>query len=383
MNWYRGTTMTAATEPAAAKPEGKKLRRRLQKIGSQQRWFPTFGHNDTKKAAAINTTDTTNKKAIPETPEPEPESNDGKWLEQLRKSGYLCRDTALVQQSNNRKPLRHSTCLVPELAHLKLNDAKPGLDRRASCATPSSASSMTRRSSMRQYAKTPVYRIGQLEGSSRQDQPTLRKVSSVERIAESYRELLESSCAILDDTTNEPSPLRLGEPYRADVRNYVGREETIQELPEVQPLSIGSPTSDDGTLVASDEESACFKPRYYSPAPTSPRDNHQRNDVIRPLRRMPSVSPSLQICFDLLSRELSSAASGSCLRPSEETSALQVWVMIEAYERLREQVLDMQLNRDQERSLNAMIDTWLKALYTVHDRMTGNDGNISESDYGD
>ncbi|KAI5866152.1 hypothetical protein GGS23DRAFT_371444 [Durotheca rogersii] len=376
MNWYWGSTATA-TAPAPAKSEGKKLRKKLQKIGSQQRWFPTLGHHDTKKAAAANAADTS-KRAISEIPNPD----DGKWLEQLRKSGYLCRDSAPpVQQPHDRKPLiRHSTCLVPELAHLTLDDARSGrpLDRRASCAVPSLSSSVTR-----QYAKTPVHRIGQLEDRAGRDPPALRKVSSIEQIAESYRELLKSSCAILNDTPVEPpSPLHLREPYHADVRIRAGHE-TIHELPEVLPLAMGSPTSDDGTLVASDADSASLQRRRYSPEPASPRENRLRKRPAAPLRKPPSVSPSLQICFDLLARELSSAANGSSLRPSAETSALQVWVMIEAYERLRDQVLDMRLSSDQEHSLDAMIDTWLKALYAVHDKMMGHDGAMSESDYGD
>ncbi|KAI1374450.1 hypothetical protein F4677DRAFT_426131 [Hypoxylon crocopeplum] len=380
MNWYRGPT---TIEPAATavKPEGagKKLRRKLQKIGTQQRWYKSNDHNDAKKAETT-IVNTNTKKAIPETSDP----NDGKWLEQLRKSGYLCRGPPPAVQPT-KKAHRHSMQVIPEFAHLTFSEAKSArsLDKRASCVTPSSTSSLSR-----QYAKTPVHHIGQLENYPRGDEPAIHKVSSVERIAESYRALLESSCAILNDTVPETLPLRLEGSYHADVNYRLATESTIQEVPEASSV-LGSPHSDDGTLVAFEEDPVPFKPASISPSPPpippprALRHHRHRSEPIHPPRRASPASPSLQICLDLLGRELSSAASGSSVRPSTETSALQVWLMIEAYERLRDKVLDMQLDRDQERSLLTMLDTWVKALYTVHDKLTGNDGHESESDYGD
>ncbi|KAI2633192.1 hypothetical protein GGS26DRAFT_70387 [Hypomontagnella submonticulosa] len=381
MNWYRHSTVI--TEPVTVKPEstGKKLRRKLQKIGTQQRWYKPHDNNDAKRPSTAITN--TNNKAIPETPDP----NDGKWLEQLRKSGYLCR-TQPAAQPIISKPIRHSMQVIPEFAHLTLNEAQPGrqLDKRASCATPTSTSTLSSTSSItRRYAKTPVYHIGQLE-SLRDQQAAARRVSSVEKIAESYRALLESSCAIL----NEPSsPIGIEDSYHAGTNHYVAREDTIQELPEVLPVTT-SPHSDDGTLVAFEEDPIAFKRGLFTPELPPPQEIHHHEEAYHedPIpspsaRRASPASPSLQICLDLLGRELSSAASGSSVRPSAETSALQVWVMIEAYERLRDKVLDMQLDRDQEQSLHAMLDTWIKALYAVHDKMTGSDGHASESDYGD
>ncbi|KAI1387966.1 uncharacterized protein F4822DRAFT_297484 [Hypoxylon trugodes] len=438
MNWHRGHT-TTATEPAVVKPEGagKKLRRKLQKIGTQPRWYKSNhdssktnhkNEDDTKKAVKSKINVSAISKPIPETADP----NDGKWLEQLRKSGYLVRSQPPPVQQNSGKPFRHSMQVIPEFAHLSVNDAKAGrqLDKRASCATPSSTSTSTT-SVTRRYAKTPVYHIGQLEDRQRREQQAAaHRVSSVEKIAESYRALLESSCAILNE--NE-QPLRLGDAYRrrhdAKVHAYVdNRRNTIQIIPELSPQSTGTPHSDDGTLVAFEEEPVYTKPGSspvpisISPSPspppipparelrhrqlvpalaplsTPPRRQSQyqpepepepepetdlESILSPPSRRASPGSPGLQICLDLLGRELSSAASGSFMRPSSETSALQVWVMIEAYERLRDKLGDMQMDAGQERSLNTMLDTWIKALYAVHDKMTGGDGRGSESDYGD
>lgn len=378
-------------EPPAVKPEGagKKLRRKLQKIGTQQRWYRHSNDQNDAKKAGTTVAETNNKtapkvipKAIPETPDP----NDGKWLEQLRKSGYLCRTQPLLPPSH--KPQRHSMAVIPELAHLSINEAKPGreLDKRASCVTPSSTSTISTASISRRYAKTPVHHIGQLENHSRRErEAAARRVSSVEMIAESYRALLESSCAILNEGPHEPSsPLRL-EAHHPVANHYGTREDTIHEIPETLSAT-GSPHSDDGTLVAFEEEPVSFKPVSISPSPPSPpspRVIRRKGELVPPPRRASPGSHSLQICLDLLGRELSSAVSGLSLRPSTETSSLQVWVMIEAYERLREKIFDMHLDHAQERALDTMLDTWIRALYAVHDRMTGCDGHESESDYGD
>ncbi|OTB12116.1 hypothetical protein K445DRAFT_15071 [Daldinia sp. EC12] len=370
MNWYRGSTVIVEPTPARPDGPGKKLRRKLQKISAPQRWYKPNDHNDAKKSGATITN--TISKPIPATT---PGRDDGKWLEQFRKSGTLCRSQTSAQPVE--KSLRHSMQVIPELAHLAVDDKKPGkpLDRRASCANPPSASSVTRR-----YAKTPVHHIGQLEEHSRREQTARNRVSSVEEMAESYRALLEPSCVILNDN-NQVQPLRLGESYRASLDNQAAREDVSQEFSDALYVR-SSPRSDDGTLVASEVDSVSFNPSF-TPEIPSPRENRQHAPVIPPPRRVTPGSPSLQICVDLLGQELSSAARGSAFRPNAETSSLQVWVMIEAYERLRDKISDMRLDEDQERSLNMMLDTWIKALYAVHDKMTGNDGHESESDYGD
>lgn len=60
----------------------------------------------------------------------------------------------------------------------------------------------------------------------------------------------------------------------------------------------------------------------------------------------------------------------------EDISSLQIWVMIEAYERLRDQVKD----KEGAQHLEPMFDTWLAALYALHDKLT-NDANSFQSHY--
>jgi hypothetical protein len=53
--------------------------------------------------------------------------------------------------------------------------------------------------------------------------------------------------------------------------------------------------------------------------------------------------------------------------------------MIEAYEGLREQLLDSRFRPDEARSLETMFDTWLQALYSIHNSMT-HEGRSTDSD---
>src|SRR5262249_15726801 len=108
-----------------------------------------------------------------------------------------------------------------------------------------------------------------------------------------------------------------------------------------------SPTSDDGTLISFEEDTVYFKPVSFSPEPRSPTHGYSSSLGSNASNASnPFASPdnlSLQICLDLLTRELSSAISDRRQKPGNEISALQVWVMIEAFERLRDQVAEMRL----------------------------------------
>lgn len=61
---------------------------------------------------------------------------------------------------------------------------------------------------------------------------------------------------------------------------------------------------------------------------------------------------------------------------STETSALQVWVMIEAYEKLKEELLQEGKfgsgveGGPQKEAVKAMLETWLNALYKIYDELS-------------
>lgn len=106
----------------------------------------------------------------------------------------------------------------------------------------------------------------------------------------------------------------------------------------------------------------------------------------------PEDNLGLQICLDLLTRELSSAVTAinrhhpcrssppsftsSPHSPSGGTSTLQVWTMIEAYERLRDKMAGMSGSNPRARSMEKMFDSWLGALYSVHGSLKKNGGEI-------
>ncbi|EGO53973.1 hypothetical protein NEUTE1DRAFT_124356 [Neurospora tetrasperma FGSC 2508] len=109
---------------------------------------------------------------------------------------------------------------------------------------------------------------------------------------------------------------------------------------------------------------------------------------------------SLQICLDLLTRDLSShlmpglrrrqnrhATKGTENKLSTETAALQVWVMIEGYEKLKEELLMRERQRQQQleqegeekdgedskkdrKTVKTMLETWLSALYRIYDELS-------------
>ncbi|KAH6887590.1 hypothetical protein B0T10DRAFT_73376 [Thelonectria olida] len=329
-----------------------------------------------------------------------PDLSDSKWSHYLRPKTVVSPTTpeSLSLPSPQPSPpraLNQSQRTIPEFSHLNIHDAtaRPSLD---SSSIPSPAESTSTSSTMRRQAKTPVFRIGQLE-NKQQPQPEMRrdpdsaeKTSSVELIADQYRALLESrdgpdaeSVYSYHDPNNhktEPwqnilnvpmhSMLRDGQPRsRASSRH---RPPPLQHLsPRLQPTS-----NQEDDMVGFEEDAIYFKPISFSteaspePSPRVP----QRAWNTPPSSRPSSSSTdnlSLQICLDLLTRELSSAMSERPFRSGPDTAALQVWVMIEAYERLRDQVMTMSDGNPQFAKVGEIFDTWLNALYAIHGNMRG------------
>ena len=274
--------------------------------------------------------------------------------------------------SGSQEDLKRHLQIVPELSHLVTSDGQPrkstSFDAAAIPPTP-----------MRRRAKTPIFSIGQLEDIPR-PRNALGKTSSVELIAEQYRALLDSrnsDSSLCSDSYSEPPPSRrsLGDRPLSIRRRQSSSDLRDRRRPEYPvELVTGSPSnSDDGTLVSFEEETVYFKPVSFSPEPSP---------GLEPLPTPSSPdSLSLQICLDLLTRDLSSALASRPGRSSSETSALQVWVMIEAYEKLRDQLFGERLGCEETGKLEAMLNMWLRALYTIHDSLTGHKGG-SQSDYG-
>ena len=338
---------------------------------------------------------------------PSPDLSSQKWLEYIRKSGYLCpmESSPHLQHTRPRSLTHHpDSSVVPELAHLAIDipekNPRRSLETQRATSSPKSASS-----SLRRCAKTPVLRVGQLEAGD-------AMTPGAGSVAEQYRALLRSHS---DEDLHygaagggpDGSDADMRQTSIEAIRGATRRRSPLIPAPQPEPESEpgpepdpgpeprGSPTSD-GTLVAFEEDTIFFKPVSFWPEPLSPTreggrggedDNHANYDGRHagpgrsPEQPLPQPGVlSLQIATKLLSRELSCAVSNEALRAPTDVRQLQTWVMIEAYEALRDQVLQMALAADEAEALRETFGMWLKALYRVHDGFARETSGPSDSD---
>ncbi|CCC11176.1 hypothetical protein SMACR_03882 [Sordaria macrospora] len=340
--------------------------------------------------------------------------------------------------------------IIPELSHLAISDA----DRRASMSSGDPSSPVSQ-GSPRRCAKTPISFIGQLEsGNIPRPRNALadEKRSSVAQIAEESRALLESrNSSIFSHARSDPTYSReqlrrqqtTSSSRRAQSQPPISRMNTTRNRQvsvgngnghrnshtgihnlELAPSALNisprlssftkppttpktplrpqpSPRSDNGTLVSFDDETVYFKPDFASLHSPSISDFPLPSPTPAPIIQK---DLSLQICLDLLTRDLSahlmpglrhrqnrnSTGGKKEEKLSTETSALQVWVMIEGYEKLREELLQEgkfgEVDGQQKEAVKAMLETWLSALYKIYDELSEEafevrDDNGSECNY--
>ncbi|KAK4128428.1 hypothetical protein N657DRAFT_564290 [Parathielavia appendiculata] len=257
---------------------------------------------------------------------------------------------------------------------------------------------------MGRRAKTPFCSIRKLEDFPQPPTHVLGRTSSVDRIAEQYKAVLESRPRSLcwddsselelspaDSDTEQPVTLRQ---HRSSCcpggdESCLSHPSRTAAFPKPSPMS-----SDDGTLVSFQEETVYFKPvSFPTSKPEAPSFAKPEPPTV-PLSRQTTAAAadadadadenvSLQICLDLLTRELSSAMAARPSRASSMgSSALQVWVMIEAYEGLRDQMAELSRGNRQAREMERMFDMWLRALYSIHDSMRGVGGKDCGAELG-
>lgn len=320
-----------------------------------------------------------------------PDLSDSKWNQYVENRPLASPASQLEPQFKAfREPRKRP---LPEFSRLQINDAttRPSLDN---TSMPSPASSTSTSSTMRRQAKTPVFRIGQLENPVTPREIPARetevpeKTSSVDLIAEQYRALLETQDH--SDVEDGWSDRRPSHENPRVPQTYIPRKisESSQSRTHLEPPRLTNhgknlprrpPTPDDEGLVAFEEDAIYFKPVSFSPEP-SPRHSL----LNEPLPQYTPDNLSLQICLDLLTRELSSALVARPNRTGSEATTLQIWVMIEAYERLQDQLSRLGLENEELKQVEHMLNTWLRALYSLHNSMTGEGRRPhSESEYGD
>lgn len=265
--------------------------------------------------------------------------------------------------------------LLPELSPVNYDDEDE--EEHALAVPPARPISIFRR-----RAKTPVHQIGQLERAAKHSQQGavgLNRMSSVSTIARQYRELVHHPDVRGDDDDDrqlEASP-GFGTHFQTSEEH---RRSTSLETPDYhRRCSRLAPSlvSDDGTLVALEEEmvddAAYCKSCAWSPLAPRPPPNAMEAEADEDEMPAPAAL-RFSIGLDLLTRELSSAMANQ-----SDASGLQVWVMIEAYERLRHQIAATGPGNEEAKEA---IDSWLKALHAIH-RDLADEAAMSESEYGD
>jgi hypothetical protein len=224
-------------------------------------------------------------------------------------------------------------------------------------------------------------RVGKNEEAVQQIRTREVVRSGVDLLAEQYKALVATEDSRFSEsrpeTPRSQQEGREGLMIRHKRRSGDLRRESQEFEHAADESPQGSPTSD-GTLVAFEEETIYFKPMSFSPEPSSPLHSYD-SPMASPLPPSPN-NIGLKICVDLLAKDLTSAVTMNDGQPPAEASALQIWTMIEAYEKLRDRIRESGLRYDEVMSLEQSFDTWLKALYAAHDRLTGTD-QASESVY--
>ncbi|KAK3902562.1 hypothetical protein C8A05DRAFT_33740 [Staphylotrichum tortipilum] len=369
--------------PLAGSPatKGPRLRRKLQKCVSRQQSSISrrFG-----SSASRHGTPSENKGTPPPAPAPPPPAPQLRPFPapvETQRDTPPARSVRFYERDPPFGPLEHlenRAYVVPEFSHLVAR-TPPRRPSFGSDSPPHSAPIMRRR------AKTPIFSIGQLEGFSPPNSAGGR-TSSVDLIAEQYQAVLESrGSSVYSDNYSEPAlsppPSDDDEPPTLSRRrrsvSCLQCEPHLRSTARMAEAPDPSPVSEDGTLVSFQDETVYFKPVSFSPGPESPTPTWGRGDSGPGAAEETPLDDnvSLQICLDLLTRELSAALAGRPCRPAGMgTSALQVWAMIEAYERLRDQMAELSASNAQARALEGMFDLWLRALASIHESMTGSGG---------
>lgn len=274
--------------------------------------------------------------------------------------------------------------LVPELAHLQINDmvARPSHDNMLSSSAPTSK---PRRFTLKRNGKPSLFfRTGSQDNVAPETKP-VEKRASVELIADQYNAMLEhryrkdaEAAAAIETPLASPAAeapaqsvllSRIFEPSRPrkNATEDRHRKTTVEVPPQIDPPEL-SPRSD-GTLVAFEEDAIYFKPVSFSPS-SSPTPERQRADQDRSSIHSAHSDRNMQTCIDLLTKQLSSTMSEQTRSPVEP--AVQVWAMIEMYEKLREQLYEMNLGESERRNVSLMFDCWLSSLHSIHDSLAPN-----------
>ncbi|KAK3292724.1 uncharacterized protein B0H64DRAFT_236182 [Chaetomium fimeti] len=393
-------------EAPATSPKGPRLRNKLQKCVSRQ----SSNNRQQESPRALNPVVTLVPRALIDddpTSLTQPRTAPSPPSRNIQPTYCTRREYDPYQRD---RPLESPDLLKPETYRTPASPEFPQPIRRNPPPPPSPSSDFVPASPNMRYRTKPTSTSSVSQPKAPPGTPnTLYRTSSVELIAEQYNAVLESRYSPEHSDGSEP-PLtpqasEADEPVifrRRRSWDYHQSETSSRDSPHMAELPERSPISDDGTLVSFQGDAVYFKPLSCSPKqapllfspqseppppPSVPlslsrqqtssaddNDNDNNNDNDDDDDDDDDDSLGLQISLDLLTHDLSSAIAGRrsrrpC-RPSRATSALQVWVMIEAYERMRDQMAELSQSEERARAMRDMFDLWLRALYAVHGDMS-------------
>jgi hypothetical protein len=279
----------------------------------------------------------------------------------------------------------------------------------------------------RTRAKTPVFRIGQLENKTYTDTRCLdRDIDTAVAFAQQYQATLPSRgftpCSEFTAQISRRNGLRrvkCHDSLRDIAKNY---PEKMQSLPSATPHSApdhyadraslnhetfhhslrenslsysrspgsrsprGSfeshftrrPSSDSETLLGSDSElspsSPVLKSLSHADLETIKMIRDSQISII-PDPSMPDNDVSMQLCMDLLTNDLTTAlGQQNPTEPRNTASGLKILLMIEAYESLQQKLRQEQWSQVPADSaehvgiVEDILDHWLQALRSVYER---------------
>lgn len=232
----------------------------------------------------------------------------------------------------------------------------------------------------RTRAKTPCFFVGQLEKSAKPKGTTTAK-----ELADQYQ-------AELPLRISSPDPPSCPKTLRRTVRKMKGKQSLRDTLTYDRPYSSHRPYSSDAeTLVGSDSpmstnsrasSSSCYFPSKLSQKFREPT----KSEEAAKNREEDHRDIGLRICLEMLTNELANALfKQHPVEPLDRASGLQIMLMIETYEsvqqRIRQDIHRLQLanqNPDHVMACEDMLNTWIDALYALHDQAEASRPQITE-----
>jgi hypothetical protein len=274
-------------------------------------------------------------------------------------------------------------------------------------------------------AKTPVFRIGQLENETCMDSGKLIDTAIV--LAQEYQAVLPPRGLTPCSQSTPPNIRRNGlrrvkcqDSLRDMVMTRPGNshsgsleitfEDSAQDaspvksivLPEVVVENCRKSSRPPGTRFPRGSFDSHFTRRYSSdsetllgsdsePSPNSPvlhyfpksdldaikmiQDSGVREEI--PDLTNPENDIGFQLCMDLLTNNLATALQRQHpLEPGNRVSGLQILLMIEAYESLQQKLKQegAHVTEDGEEHVSDVLDHWLHALRSIYERSVSRDG---------